>query len=54
MFSTFLLTFISCNQLNRIITKLENVASLTPIQKKEIVIELKKVVPSCPIIIQKN
>lgn len=54
MFSTFLLTFISCNQLNGIINRLESVASLTPIQKKEILIELKKTVPSCPIIIQKN
>jgi uncharacterized protein YkuJ len=49
--SILLVTFLSCNQLLGIIDRLQNIASLTSQQKQEIVIELRKVVPTCPVII---
>jgi hypothetical protein len=52
--SLFLFTFLSCSQVQVVSNQLQNIAMLTPQQKKEIAQELKKVVPSCPIIIQKN
>jgi uncharacterized protein YkuJ len=48
-----LVTFLSCNQLLGIVNRLQNIVSLTSQQKKEIVIELRKVVPTCPVIITK-
>jgi hypothetical protein len=52
--SIFLVTFLSCSQVHVIINRLQNIAMLTLHQKNEIARELKKVVPSCPIIIKKN
>lgn len=50
----FLTTILSCNQLNSVVSRLENVALLSSRQKIEIVNELRKIVPSCPLIIKNN
>jgi hypothetical protein len=50
----FLTTILSCNQLNSVVSRLESVALLSYKQKIEIINELKKVVPSCPLIIKSN
>jgi hypothetical protein len=52
--SIFLVTFLSCNQVLAIANRLQNIALLTPEQKTAIVEELRKVVPTCPVIIRKN
>ena len=52
MSSLFLATIISCNQVGSIISRLQKVAVLTTEQKKEITIELLKIVKTCPIIIK--
>jgi hypothetical protein len=48
----FLITFLSCSQVQVIAARLQNIALLTPQQKTEIIEEIKKVVPSCPVIIK--
>jgi hypothetical protein len=48
----FLTTILNCNQVMGVLTRLQNIALLTPQQRVEIAIELKKVVPSCPVIIK--
>jgi hypothetical protein len=50
--SIFLVTFLSCGQVQIIMNRLQNIALLTLEQKAEIAQEIKKVVPSCPIIIK--
>jgi hypothetical protein len=50
--SVLLVTFLSCSQVQVIADRLQNIALLTLEQKKEIIQELKKVVPSCPVIIK--
>lgn len=52
MVEIFSITIISCSQAVRIFNRLQNVVGLTPTQKIEIVREIKKVIPSCPILIQ--
>lgn len=52
--SIFLVTFLSCNQLLAIANRLQNIAMLTTQQKNEIMMELIKVVPTCPVIINQN
>lgn len=37
-----------------VLVRLQNIALLTPQQRLEIVTELKRVVPSCPVIIKPN
>jgi hypothetical protein len=54
MGSLFLTTILSCNQVIGVLNRLQNIALLTPQQKTEILVELKKVVPSCPVIIKPN
>jgi hypothetical protein len=51
--SIFLVTFLNCSQVLAIANKLQNIAMLTPEQKIAIVDELRKVVPTCPVIIKK-
>lgn len=48
------ITIISCSQAFRIFNRLQNLAGLTPAQKIEIIGEIKKVIPSCPILIQND
>jgi len=50
----FLSTIITCNQALGIIHRLTNVVGLTQSQKIEIISEVRKVAPSCPVTIQKN
>lgn len=50
----FLTTILNCNQIMGVLTRLQNIALLTPQQRLEIVTELKTVVPSCPVIIRPN
>jgi hypothetical protein len=52
--SIFLATFLSCNQVLAIAYRLQGIAMLSPQQKYEILVELKKVVPTCPVIIHQN
>ena len=50
----FLTTILSCSDIAMIANRLVNVKLLTSEQKIEILRELKKVVPSCPLIIKPN
>jgi hypothetical protein len=50
----FLTTILNCNQVMGVLARLQNIALLTPQQRLEIVTELKRVVPSCPVIIKPN
>jgi hypothetical protein len=47
-------TIISCTQAVNLISRVSSVVGLTDLQRKEIVLELKKVIPSCPVIITKK
>lgn len=42
-------TIISCSQALNLINRVSSVVGLTDLQKKEIVLELMKVIPSCPV-----
>lgn len=50
----FLVTFITCNQLFGIVSRIERHLKLTPQQKMELTQELKKQFKTCPIVIKKN
>lgn len=50
--SIFLVTFLSCSQIQATINRLQNLAVLSQEQKTEIIQELKRVVPTCPVIIK--
>ena len=54
MLQLFSITIISCSQALMIFNRLENVIGLTPTQKIEVIREIRKVVPSCPILIQND
>lgn len=54
MLVIFSITIISCSQAIEIFNRLQNVIGLTPIQKTEIKKEIRKVIPSCPILIQND
>lgn len=54
MVSLFLTTILSCSDIVMIANRLVNVRLLTSEQKTEILRELKKVVPSCPLIVKPN
>ena len=54
MVPLFLTTILSCSDVVMIANRLVNVKLLTPDQKTEILVELKKIVPSCPLIIKTN
>ena len=45
-------TIISCSQALQVIDKLQKIVGLTPIQKSEILVEIKKVIPSCPVTVK--
>ena len=48
------LSIITCSQAFGLVNRISNVVGLTPHQKIEIVKEVHKVVPSCPVTIQKD
>jgi hypothetical protein len=54
MVSVFLTTFLSCSQVLGIANRIRAIVGLSYQQKMEIVNELRKVVPSCPVIIKKE
>lgn len=54
MGTLFLTTVLSCQQVLNIANRLVNISLLSPQQKTEILLELKKVVPSCPLIIKQD
>jgi hypothetical protein len=47
-------TIITCSQAIQLINNVVNVVGLSNQQKTEIIEEIKKIVPSCPIIIQET
>jgi len=47
-------TVITCSQAFSLINRMTNVPGLTSQQKLEIIKEVRKVVPSCPVTIQKD
>lgn len=52
MVPVFLTTFLNCTQVFAIANRLQSIMGLSYHQKMEIANELRKVVPSCPIIIR--
>ncbi len=54
MIPLFLSTIISCNDAIKIINRVVMAANLSFKQKTEIVAELRKLVPTCPITIKKD
>jgi hypothetical protein len=50
----FLTSILSCSDIVMAANRLVNVKLLTSAQKTEILLELKKIVPSCPLIIKPN
>ena len=54
MLVIFSITIISCSQALMIFNRLDNVIGLTPTQKIEVIQEIRKVIPSCPILIQND
>lgn len=53
MVALLLTTTINCAQAITILNNLQSVVGLSNQQKVEIYLEIKKVIPSCPIIIEK-
>lgn len=49
-----LVTLLSCNQVLAISYRVERISLLSPQQKYQIMVELRKVVLDCPIIINRN
>jgi hypothetical protein len=45
----FLITILTCNQVFGIANRLKKIALLSPQQQNEIIYELQKAVPSCPV-----
>jgi len=54
MVALLLTTTISCAQAMSIVHRLVGVVGLTEVQRTEIIHEIRKVVPSCPIKVVKN
>lgn len=54
MVALLLTTTISCSDALNIIRRLSRVAGLTTIQKTEIIQEIRKTIPFCPITIKKD
>ena len=45
---------ISCSQAMGVINRVQRVAGLTEVQKTEIVQEIRKVIPFCPVIVKQD
>jgi hypothetical protein len=52
MTTIFLTTILNCNQIIGISKRMESVGVLTIRQKTALLLELKKLVPSCPILVK--
>jgi hypothetical protein len=53
-FMVVFLSIITCSQAFGLVNRISNVVGLTPQQKVEVVNEIRKVIPSCPVTIQKD
>jgi len=47
-------TIISCTDALKIINRIVNVTGLTPLQKTDIIQEVRKTIPFCPVVIKKD
>ncbi len=47
-------TIINCSDAVKIINRLVSVTGLTPLQKTEIIQEVRKTIPFCPVVIKKD
>ena len=54
MIPLVLSTVITCSQAIAIVNRVTSVVGLSPKQKQEIIIELKALVPTCPVTIKKD
>ena len=54
MVALFLTTTISCSDALNIIQRITKVVGLTQLQKTEIVQEIRKSIPFCPVIVKKD
>jgi hypothetical protein len=54
MVALFLTTTISCSDALNIIQRITKVVGLTELQKTEIVQEIRKTIPFCPVIVKKD
>jgi hypothetical protein len=54
MVTLLLITTISCTDALNIIHRLTKVTGLSPIQKSEIILEVHKTIPFCPVTIKKD
>ena len=54
MVALFLTTTISCADALNVIQRLTKVVGLTQLQKTEIVQEIRKTIPFCPVIVKKD
>ena len=54
MVALLLTTTISCTDALKIINRLVSVSGLTPIQKTEIIQEIRKTIPFCPVVIKND
>jgi hypothetical protein len=54
MVALFLATTISCSDAFSIIKRITKVVGLTELQKTEIVQEIRKTIPFCPVIVKKD
>ena len=54
MVALLLTTTISCTDAVKIINRLVSVTGLTPIQKIEIIQEVRKTIPFCPVVIKND
>ena len=51
MASIFLTTILSCNQVLSIANRVQQVLNISHQQRYEVLLELKKVVPTCPVVV---
>ena len=49
-----LLSIITCSQAFGLVNRISNVVGLTPQQRLDVIQEVRKVIPSCPVTIQKD
>ena len=54
MVALLLTTTISCSDAIKIINRLVSVTGLTPLQKTEIIQEVRKTIPFCPVVIKND
>lgn len=54
IFSIVATTVITCTQAMQLINRVTSVIGLTDRQRTEISVEIKKVVPSCPVIVREK